>query len=422
MHCGQQWLHCTQETELYPIVIDKPLTLVGAEGAVLESPPFTPLLRIEAPDVTVENVDFRLLRWGIVGLEDWLTVKDCTFLLYDDTYRVSSCGIWLAGAKHANLSGNSFTGCGVCLAGPPISESSQGKPVLTGLFEVGEDTAFFTSHTMEQNLVNGKPLYYLVGVEHMAVPADAGEIIVVDSSGVTISGADVSDCSMGLIVAYCNDVTVEGVRADRCGVFGTYFAYVDGAVMRNTSADQTNHALDFRASRELLLEQCAATDCDQGIFFSYVDNSRMVDCQVTGTGQGYFLAAGNHNTVTRCVASDCENGMNVQKENDMLVMNCAFTGNTVCALRLDVSPTIAVDNRFEGNWVDVMAYGDAEVTLGNNQFQGSGSCALYLRDIPYSRILDNQFLDSQGSSIQCHGDVDGTVLEDNSLDKPMEVS
>lgn len=235
----------TQETELYPIVIDKPLTLVGAEGAVLESPPFTPLLR-----------------WGIVGLEDWLTVKDCTFPLYDDTYRVSSCGIWLAGAKHANLSGNSFTGCGVCLAGPPISESSQGKPVLTGLFEVGEDTAFFTSHTMEQNLVNGKPLYYLVGVEHMAVPADAGEIIVVDSSGVTISGADVSDCSMGLIVAYCNDVTVEGVRADRSGVFGTYFAYVDGAVMRNTSADQTNHALDFRASRELLLEQCAATDCD----------------------------------------------------------------------------------------------------------------------------------------------------------------
>lgn len=70
--------------------------------------------------------------------------------------------------------------------------------------------------------------------------------------------------------------------------------------------------------------------------------------------------------------------MNVQKENDMLVMNCAFTGNTVCALRLDVSPTIAVDNRFEGNWVDVMAYGGAEVTLGNNQFQGSGSCALYL--------------------------------------------
>ena len=30
----------TQETETYPIVIDKPLTLIGEEGAVLESPAF----------------------------------------------------------------------------------------------------------------------------------------------------------------------------------------------------------------------------------------------------------------------------------------------------------------------------------------------------------------------------------------------
>ena len=78
----------TQETETYPIVIDKPLTLIGEEGAGLESPPFTPLLNVTAPDVTVENIDFHLLRYGIVGMADWLSVKDCSFLLYDDTYRL----------------------------------------------------------------------------------------------------------------------------------------------------------------------------------------------------------------------------------------------------------------------------------------------------------------------------------------------
>ena len=51
--------------------------------------------------------------------------------------------------------------------------------------------------------------------------------------------------------------------------------------------------------------------------------------------------------------------MNVQKENDMLILNSTFTGNTVCALRLDVSPSIVVDNAFSNNWVDIMAYGDA---------------------------------------------------------------
>lgn len=410
----------TQATEAYPIVIDKPLTIIGEEGAALESPPFTPLMHIVAPDVTVENIDFRLLRYGIVGMADWLTVKDCSFFLYDDTYRVSSCGIWLAGAKNAALTGNHFTGCGVCLAGPPISEKSQGKPVLTGLYEVGEDIEFFTSHTMADNLVNEKPLYYVTCADGVMLPADAGEIIVAASSNVTVTDADVSDCSMGLIIAYCSNVTVERVTADRCGVFGTYFAYVDGAKMVDTSATNTNHALDFRASQNLILENCRAIDCDQGIFFSYVDDSSIQNCEATGTGQGFFFAAGNHNTVVQCRADSCENGMNVQKENDMLILNSTFTGNTVCALRLDVSPSIVLDNAFTNNWVDIMAYGDAEVTIANNTLESSGSCGLYLRDIPYCRILANQFQNSLGSSIQCQGDMGGTVLGNNELDKPIE--
>ena len=122
-----------------------------------------------------------------------------------------------------------------------------------------------------------------------------------------------------------------------------------------------------------------------------------------------------------CVASGCENGANVQKENDMLVVDCTFTDNTVCALRLDVSPSIAVDNACSGNWVDVMASGDAGVTLANNAFSGSGSCALYLRDIPYCRILGNRFENSLGASVQCQGDMGGTSLDANELDKPPEM-
>lgn len=46
-----------------------------------------------------------------------------------------------------------------------------------------------------------------------------------------------------------SDVSVQRVTADRCGIFGTYFAYVDGAEMVDTSAADTNHALDFRACK-----------------------------------------------------------------------------------------------------------------------------------------------------------------------------
>ena len=67
-----------------------------------------------------------------------------------------------------------FTGCGVSLAGPPLSESSRGKPALTGLFEVGEETAYFTSHTIEDCTVNGKTLFYAASQDSVTVPEDAG--------------------------------------------------------------------------------------------------------------------------------------------------------------------------------------------------------------------------------------------------------
>ena len=66
-------------------------------------------------------------------------------------------------------------------------------------------------------------------------------------------------------------------------------------------------------------------------------------------------------------------------------------------------------------------YGDAEVTIANNTLEGSGSCALYLRDLPYCRILANHFQNSLGSSIQCQGNMGGTVLNDNEVDKPIEI-
>ena len=45
-----------------------------------------------------------------------------------------------------------FTGCSVSLAGPPLSERSKDLPKLTGLFEVGEEPEYFTSHTVENDV------------------------------------------------------------------------------------------------------------------------------------------------------------------------------------------------------------------------------------------------------------------------------
>jgi len=407
----------TENTESFPIVIDKPLKIIGETGTVLESPPFIPLLKVEVEGVSVENIDFRLLRWGIVGLADRLSIKNCKFTLFDDTYRVSSCGIWLAGMKNATLQDNRFYGCGVCIAGVPINENSDSKPVLTGLFEVGDDTEYFSSHMFINNFVNDKPLYYFNNAKNLTVPEDAGQVIVVCSENVSINNIDASDCSMGLIVAHCKNVNVAHTNTDRCGLFGIYLAYVDHGKIGNSTVRESNHAMDFRASKHLLIENCSVESSDQGIFFSFVDNSRVLYCDVTSTGQGYFFAAGNLNSVVQCKVVNCENGMNLQKENDISIINNYFEGNSVCALRVDRSPSAIVNNYFYQNWVDVMAYSDVSIILTNNIFCESKSCGLYLRDISYSVIECNTFENCLDSSIQIQGKISDTSLENNTVGK-----
>jgi parallel beta-helix repeat protein len=412
----------SEPNETFPLTVERSVTISAAPGAraVIDAPVMTSAFRVDADGVTLEGLTIALRRTGVTVTGDDFTMRNCAVTLADESRRTSSCGVWLSGAHRASLSGCAFTGCGVAMAGPPISAESEGKPVLTGLFEVGDDPAYFTSHTITDCTVNGGPLVYLTNRTQTDAPADAGEVILAGCEDMRLDHADVSDGSIGITLAYCDRVSVTDCTADRCGLFGVYCAYCDGCTLNGCSATGTNHGFDLRASTNMLVDGCEAINCAQGVFFSFMENSVMVNCTVKGTEQGCFLGGGSYNAVIDCEVADCDNGLNAQKENDLMIAGCTFTGNAVCAVRLDRSPATAADNVLESNWVGVMAYGNAAVTLTGNRFENSGSCGLYLKDIAFSRILNNVFTGGSNGGIQAYGELNGTTLDQNTLNVPPE--
>lgn len=414
----------TEEKETFPLTIAQAITLRAAAGAapVIDAPAFKAAIRVEAAGAALEGLDIRFRRTGVYAVGDDMRVENCRISLADEAWRTSSCGMWCGGVYRITLRNCAFTGCGVSLAGPPLSESSKGLPALTGLFEVGEDVGFFTTHTIENCTVNDKPLFYAVSQTSVTVPNGAGEIICCDCDEVIVRNADVSDCSMGMVLVDNRGILLENCRADRCGVFGIYVAKCDGGLLRACSAAQTNHGLDIRASRQITLQDCSAVDCDQGLFFSMVRDSAMIGCTVTDTGQGYFMAAGCGNTLQNCAAIACENGFNLQKEGHVLMTGCAAERCTVCGVRLDATPAAFVHNTLRGNWVAVMAYGGVSFDVADNLFDASQCCALYLRDIGFSRFSGNTFAQSKQASVQIAGALGGSVWIGNTLDLPMDLT
>lgn len=400
--------------ESFPLMVTKAVTISGKDGAVIDAPAFMAAFRTEAEGICLENLTIDFRRTGIYAVGDHLTIFDCQFRLADTAWRTSSCGIWAGGIIGMNIQNCHFTGCGISLAGPPISESSAGKPVLTGLFEVGEKREYFTTHTISGCTVNGKPLFYVKNQQTVTIPADVGAAICCGCGTVIGEGIDVSDGSMGMELVYNEEVQLTDCRADRCGVFGLYVAKTNRATILRCSAAETNHGLDIRASSRVLLEACTASDCDQGLFFSHVENSMMRGCLVAGAGQGYFLAGGSGNVLMNCRALHCENGYNLQKEGAVWMTGCLAEGCTVCGVRLDETPTVFTDNELIGNWVGVMAYGPVSYDVIGNRFEESGSCAMYIRDIASSRFMENVFIGSLKEDLQ----VTGTLGESIWMDMP----
>ena len=414
----------SEPTETFPLTIQKAITLRAAEAAspVIDAPALKPAFRVEADHVALQNLDIRFRRTGIYAIGNDITVENCRVTLADAAWRTSSCGMWCGGVYRAALRDCAFTGCGVCLAGPPLSESSAGKPVLTGLFEVGEELEYFTTHTVDNCTVNGKPLFYAVSLPEICVPEGMGEIICCGCGKVTVKNADVSDCSMGMELVYNDWIDIENCRADRCGVFGMYAAKCGGGTLNCCSAEQTNHGLDIRACRHITLLNCAAVNCEQGLFFSKVEDSAMTGCTVTGTGQGCFMAGGKGNILLNCAAIGCENGFRLEKEGHVLMTGCTAEHCTVCGVRLYATPAAFVHNTLRENWTAVMGYGGVSFDMADNLFENNACCGLYLRDIAFSRFAGNAFIDSGQISVQAVGAVNGSLWLENTLDLPADFS
>lgn len=64
-------------------------------------------------------------------------------------------------------------------------------------------------HTVYNNTVNEKPLYYFKNVNNFIVPDDAGQVILYNCTNVTIKEAYLTRCNFPITLNYCNNCIVE---------------------------------------------------------------------------------------------------------------------------------------------------------------------------------------------------------------------
>lgn len=389
-------------TETFPILVEKSITIKAAEGEtpILASPRLLPAMELNADGIIASGLQIDFLRSGMWIQGNNVTVESCSFTLADERWRTSSCGMWVAGAKYLTLTDNVFNGCGVSLAGPPISDSSAGLPVLTGMFEVGEDIEYFTTHTMTGNLVNGQPIAYVIDLDNGDYSEPCGQLIAVQCDNTLFHDMECNMVSMGIQIFYCEGTIVENCTANDAGIFGIYAAKSYDCILRKCRADRGAHGFDLRAIYDCIVDGCYSEGSGQGFFFSVAFDSLIVDCDIVNNGTGFFAAAGDRNHMDKCRVIGNELGIYIETEPNFTTTDTYFEANINTGARTLQSPGFAlIGCEFVDNWLAALCFESKGVFYYANSFSGSEICSMYLKDNIDVRLLNNVFTEADEATI-----------------------
>ncbi|MDD3494262.1 MAG: NosD domain-containing protein, partial [Candidatus Thermoplasmatota archaeon] len=323
--------------ERFPLQIEKAVTICstgGPDETVFIGPPREAVFEVTAPGVEIRGIGIEHMGTGITVLADDVVITGNRIELLSSASNVGTCGVWLAGARRARVTENAFVNCGLALAGPRVGAADSDQPALTGLFEVGHDPEWFTTHVITGNTVNGRPLMYRVGAMGCLSGAGAGQVIIAGCSGVTISGLDISCASIGLQIAHCTEVRILDCNFHGNSLFGLYVAYSDGCSVMNVSATGNNHGLDVRASSGTELCSSIADGNEQGVFLSYTQGTLLFDGSVCDNGVGVFL--GNCSSCALHGNSISANRLGIQAQHSegLWIIRNQVTGNELSGIRL----------------------------------------------------------------------------------------
>ena len=166
----------------------------------------------------VENTDYA------IDIDDILTVN-FSRPSTDKIYRKSCCnnqfigniiqnnmrGITLSVSPDNLFLNNTFISNsrnGLTLTSCTNNKIKSNKFIDDGLGLFGDEIDYYI-HDIQDNLVNDKPLYYMYDQNNFDVPSDAGQIILVDCSSVSIEEVIISNTSTAVLVVFSEHVYIK---------------------------------------------------------------------------------------------------------------------------------------------------------------------------------------------------------------------
>jgi len=199
-------------------------------------------------------------------------------------------------------------------------------------------------HDIRNNTVNGKPLYYILNATTCTIPRDAGQIIIVNSMGVTINGAEVLGAGVGIEIAFSSNIGIEQCIISNNDV-GIYCCLSNASISGCTISNNNEGVYCFGA-RRVFISECTISNNDRGICCEggrinvFISSCTLSDNKVGIDSCGSFVSISG----TDCIISNNEVGIYCCSSYGVSISGCTINNNARCGIYYGTSGNVSISD------------------------------------------------------------------------------
>ena len=227
-------------------------------------------------------------------------------------------GIYLSGSSNNTLSDNTVknNAYGICLG----YSNNYHNTIANNTFINGGLSVSGKRNTVENNIVNGKPLVYLEDMSNFTIQ-NAGQVILVNCTGITVKNLNLSNVGIGIYFDGTDDCKIVNNTVNSNNMIGIYMWCSKNNTLQNNTVSNNYRGIDS--------EDLSGT----GIYLVYSNNNTLTSNNVSNnyagiiadysTGNmlrnntansnngfgGILLGSSNNNTLTDNSASNNSHGI-----------------------------------------------------------------------------------------------------------------
>ena len=138
-------------------------------------------------------------------------------------------GIYICDSSRSSLVNNTLIGDGISIEGDQLS--------------------YWNTHVIDaSNRVNGRPVYYWKNTTGGKVPLGAGEVILANCSNVVVQNQNVSNGSMGMVIAFSDGITIANNTANSNNEDGIWLYFSSNNTITNNTANSNKGGIFLESS------------------------------------------------------------------------------------------------------------------------------------------------------------------------------